>query len=397
MKDLDTEKTEPVGSIKEAIVAGVSVDLFSLKPKKSYSMAGQDYSGQNYFGVLVRVRTEEGAEGLGEVFVTPGWYGPDSPLSYVYLISQVFTPVLIGKSVFNTAELVQRMDRLWMGNLWSKAALETALYDAAAKTLGVPLADLLGGRSRERFPLVGGVGEDTPEEMAHSAREYVDRGFKTIKLKIGSIADPDLDVARVRLVREEIGPHVVLRVDANGVYGSDVRGAVKLIRKIEAFDLDHVEQPLSHRQFRGMARVREAIDVPLMADESVHTLEDAHRVIDAGAADIVKLKMAKNGGYRKCSELISACVEAGLRIELGNGIQSSIASFHELTLACSNPNVMPAGEFPGPDKLVSDIADHPLQIEDGDALLPIAPGIGTELCEESFQACRIDLTALAKG
>jgi muconate cycloisomerase len=380
-----------------AQIASVQADIFKIAPKKTYSMGGHDYTGMDYHGVLVRVRTEDGVEGLGEVFVTPGWYGPDTPLSYFYLITQVFGPAIVGESVFNTAKISQLMDRLWMGNLWSKAALETALYDAAAKTVGRPLVDLLGGKVRDRFPLVGGIGEDTPDGMAQSAREYVERGFGTVKLKLGAVDEPALDVARVRLVREEVGPGIVLRVDVNGAYQADVRGAINLIRKIECFDLDHVEQPLAAQYIDGMARVRDAIDSRLMADECVHTLDDARRVIDAGAADVIKLKMAKNGGYRKCAEIIALCAQAGIPIELGNGLQSSVASLHELALACSNPNVHPAGEFPGPDKLVSDIVHNPLQIVDGDAVLSDKAGIGSELDYEAFAACRLDLARLVQS
>lgn len=287
-------------STSAAIISSVHVDMIRIAPKKSYSMGGHDYTGMNYHGILVRVRTEDGVEGLGEVFVTPGWYGADTPLSYIYLLNKQFGPAAVGQSVFDIAKLVAKMDQLWMGNYWSKAALEFALYDAAAKTIGRPLIDLLGGKVRDRFPLVGGIGEDSPEGMAESAREYVNRGFGTVKLKIGAVDDPDLDVARVRVVREEVGPDVVVRVDANGVYGSDVRGAVKLIKRLEAYDIEHIEhiehieQPLAGDQISGMASIRDAI-------------------------------------------------------ELGNGIQTSVASLHELALACSNPAICPAGEFPGPD------------------------------------------------
>jgi muconate cycloisomerase len=381
-------------SASAAIVSSVYADIVKVAPKKTYSMGGHDYTGVSYHGILVRVRTEDGVEGLGEVFMTPGWYGADTPLSYIYLLNKQFGPAAVGQSVFDIAKLVAKMDQLWMGNYWSKAALEFALYDAAAKTIGRPLVDLLGGKVRDRFPLVGGIGEDSPEDMAQSAREYVNRGFGTVKLKIGAVNDPDLDVARVRVVREEVGPDVVVRVDANGVYGSDVRGAVKLIKRLEAYDIEHIEQPLAGDQIAGMARIRDAIDTRLMADESVHTLADAQRVIEAGAADVIKLKTAKHGGHRKCAEIIALCNAAGITVELGNGLQTSVAALHELALACSNPAISPAGEFPGPDKLVSDILVNPMRIEDGDAVLHDAPGIGSELDYAAFEACRVDLTKL---
>lgn len=375
-----------------AMIASVYADVVQIPLKKTYSMGGQDYSGWDYYGLVVRVRTEDGVEGVGEVFVTPGWYGPDTPGSCQFLIERVYGPAMIGESVFDTAKLMHKMDQLWMHNLWSKAVLEQALFDAAAKTINRPLVDLMGGKVRDRFPLVGGIGTDSPEAMAASAREFVDRGFGTIKLKIGDASKKvDMDVARVRLVREEVGPDIVIRTDANGVFGTDVQAAIKLARALEPFDLDHLEQPLAADCIQGMARVRESIDIPLMADESVHSLRDAIAVVQAGAADVVKLKMAKNGGYQKCRDIITLCTSAGISIELGNGLQTSAASLHELCLACVNPLVQPAGEFTGPDKLVSDILHKPMQIVDGDAILPTGPGIGSGLDYDAFNACRIEI------
>jgi muconate cycloisomerase len=383
------------GSNSAGVIASVHVDIIKIAPKKTYSMGGQDFSGMDYHGLLVRVRTEDGVEGVGEVFLTPGWYGPDTPLGMVFLVKGVFGPAMVGESVFNVAKIEQMMDTLWtMGNRWTKAALEMAVYDAAAKTLGRPLVDLIGGKVHDSFPVVGGIGTDTPEGMAASAREYVDRGFKTIKLKIGDPTNLAFDVERVRLVREEVGPNIIIRVDANSVFDTDVRASISLARQLEPFNLDHIEQPLAGWNIDGMARVRDAIDIPLMADESLHSLDDARRIIQAGAADVVKLKIAKNGGYRKCQEIIALCKSAGVRVEMGNGINTSAASLHELMLACSNPAICPAGEFPGPDKLVSDVMLEPMKITNGEAILPTGPGIGSDLDYEAFNACRIDIKNL---
>lgn len=382
-------------AMNAGIIASVHFDFVQIAPKKSYSMGGQDYSGMKYRGAVVRVRTEDGIEGVGEVFLTPGWYGPDTPASMPYLINTVFAPAIIGESVFNTAKILQKMDQLWrLGNNWSKALLEIAVFDAAGKTLGRPVADLLGGQVRDRFPLVGGIGTDTPEGMAKSAREYVDRGFKTIKVKIGERGNPDLDIARIREVREEVGPDIIIRTDANQVF--EVREAISLIRKIERYDLDHVEQPVKDWDIEGMARIRNAIDVPLMADESVHSARDALRVIEAGAADVIKLKIAKSGGYQKCRNIIAICEAAGVGVVVGNGIQTSAASLAELSLCCASPFVHPAGEFPGPDKLTSDILVKNMEIVDGDAILPQGPGIGSDLDYDAFNACRMDWKELMR-
>ncbi len=370
------------------IIVSMHADLINVPLKKDYSMGGMDYSNVDYAGMVVRVRTEDGVEGVGEVFITSSWYGPESDASIWYLVNNVFNPIMVGESVFCIAKIVQKMDEARMNNFWAKTAVELALHDAASKTLNRPLIDLIGGKARDRFPVVGGIGTGTPDEMAETAREYVDRGFTSIKIKIGERANPALDVDRLRVVREEVGSDIKLTADANTVF--DVLTSIPLIRKMEPYDLAYIEQPIPAWDIEGMATIRQAIDTPLMADESVHTARDAINVIKARAADLIKIKIAKCGGYRRAQEIITVSELFGIGIVVGNGKGTSAASLHELNLVCATPSLHLAGEFPGPDKLVSDIMMDPMLFVEGDAILPTGPGIGSEIDYEKFNACRID-------
>jgi L-alanine-DL-glutamate epimerase-like enolase superfamily enzyme len=219
--------------------------------------------------------------------------------------------------------------------------------------------------------------------MASQAVEFTHRGFKTIKLKIGARGNPQLDVDRVRVVRDAIGPEPKLRLDANGVF--DTPEAIALIRKLEAFDLDHVEQPVPGHRIDQMAEIRQQIGVRLMADESVHSVDDALRVVTARAADVVKLKIVKCGGFRRSRRIAELCAAAGIDVVVGQGISTSLQALAELHLACSTSAISPAGEFIGPDKLSADIADTPLVLEDGAALLPSGPGLGSGLDHQALE------------
>lgn len=106
-------------------ITGIDVDIVKIAPKRTYSMGGQDFSGMKYHGLVVRVQTEAGIEGLGEVFITPGWYGPDSPGAHLWVLKQGFAPAIIGSNVFDTSSHIAKMDELYMANYWTKAALET--------------------------------------------------------------------------------------------------------------------------------------------------------------------------------------------------------------------------------------------------------------------------------
>jgi muconate cycloisomerase len=281
-----------------------------------------------------------------------------------------------------------------MGNNWSKSLIDNALHDAAAKTLNRPITEIIGGTVRTSFPISAGIGTESPEAMAKSALEYVQKGFKTIKLKIGEVDNIQLDIDRVKEVRAAVGDNILIRVDANGVYS--VPQAIKVINKMEKYDLDHVEQPVADRNFEGMAQIRSKICTPLMADESVHTLKDAYDIIKLGAADVIKLKMVKNGGYRRCQEIAALCHSEGIEVVLGNGYNSSAAAIAELSLACSSNHISPAGEFCGPDKLTSDILLNPMVVENGNAILPKGAGIGSDIDYEVFNKSILDPKYLIK-
>ncbi len=367
----------------------IEVSVVRIKAKRAYRMAGMETGGSDYFGIVTELTTRDGVCGVSEIFITPGWYAPDTPAGILGVIKMFFAPAMVGRSVFDTEAINVELDNLWMGNLFAKAAIDMAVHDAAAKTLGRPLCDLIGGRVRDRFEVVGGIGLETPESMASQAAEFKDRGFQTIKLKIGAPEDLRLDVNRVEAVREAVGPELKIRIDANGVF--DAPDAIALIHRLEAFDLDHVEQPVPAHQIDAMADIRQAIGVRLMADESVHSVDDALRVVTAKAADVVKIKIAKCGGFRRSQRIADLCAAAGVEVVVGQGIGTSLQALAELHLACATSAIAPAGEFIGPDKLADDIADVPMVLDGGVAPLPTEPGLGTGLDREALEQCKLSI------
>lgn len=373
-------------------IADVSASIIRIAAKIPYRMGPMEGGGEEYFGLIVTVTTDQGVKGSGEVFLTPGWYAPDTPMGMIGIVDRTFKPVLKGVCVMDTERVVALMDKAWeLGNLFAKSAVEMAVHDAAARSIGRSVCDLMGGRVRDRFALSGGVGHDTPDGMAATAKALVDRGFKTIKLKIGAKTDPEFDVIRVRTVREEIGPDIKLRLDGNGVF--TVPEAIRLIRKLEPYDLEHVEQPVPGWNVDGMAEIRSKIGAPLMADESVHSVQDAMRVVKAGAADAVKIKIAKTGGYRRSQQIAAICSSAGIDVLIGQGMGTSLQALAELHFACSHAAVKPAAEFIGSDKLTDDILKTPMVIEDGHAVLPTGPGCGIEVDERKLDSLCVSFAA----
>lgn len=372
------------------VIKSIEPQIVRIPTKSNYRMAGMESGGDASFALLVRLETDDGIVGWGETFLTPGWYAADTPAGMVWIIKTIFAPQLKGVSVFDIETVEQRMHKAWqLGNLFAKSALEIAVRDAAARKLEIPLHALLGGAYRDRFAVSAGIGTDTPELMAKSAVQYKDRGFSTIKLKIGTPDELDMDVARVKEVRDAVGPDIAVRLDGNGVYS--IPQAIRLCREIDRYDIEHIEQPVAGDNIKGMAEIRQAIGIPLMADESVHDMKDALSIIEHRAADVIKLKVSKCGGLGPSRRIASVCHAAGIEVTLGNGLNTSVLATAELQLACSCAAIMPAGEFIGPDKLVEDIVETPMTIENGEALLPKSPGLGVEISQDRLKKYAVSL------
>lgn len=267
--------------------------------------------------LIVEVRDSDGHRGFGE--------GPQvlqvtgaSVEGSAACVEQVLGPLLTGRDPDDLLANCRLVRRAVAGNEAAKAALDTALHDLAAHRLGVPLARLLGG-STSRVPTDVTLSADAARDTA-AAR--VADGFTVLKVKVG--ADPSTDVARVRAVREAAGPDVTIRVDAN--QGWTPRQAVDVIRALhaQALDVELVEQPVPAWDLDGMAWVRDRVDLPILADESVYGVRDLIEVIRRGAADLVNVKLAKCGGLAAGRTLLQIAEEHGVGTMVGSMMEGPI-------------------------------------------------------------------------
>jgi L-alanine-DL-glutamate epimerase-like enolase superfamily enzyme len=325
--------------------------------------------------VLLRVLTSEpGLEGNAEVVCAPPGKPEELPGEIADAVGRVVAPAVAGLAVTDRALVMARVEGALKGRIWTKAALNNALYDLQGKTLGVPVVDLLGGRLTDRIPVIGPVvGIAAPDEMARRGAALAAEGFRTLKLKVGETVERD--VARVRAVREAVGPGVALRVDANDHYRPS--DAIRLIRAIEPFGPEHVEQPVARGDLLGMAEVRRGVGVPVMTDDMVGTPMDAMTVIRLGAADRVKVKVTKHGldGARLILGMLEA---AGMVGVLGHVVESGLAAAAEAHLALAARNVALPHEIGSlaPLGAAADLVTADLRPSGGQMPLPEGPGLG---------------------
>ncbi len=337
--------------------------------------------------LLVRVHTDAGVSGVGEVSCTPRWSGEDQ-VTAAHFINDCLAPLLVGENPIEVERLTEKMRRPVYGNYFTKSGLEMALWDIAGKSAGKPLFELLGGKVREFVTTKWSVSGVEPEKAAEIARWAIAQGFKAMKVKVG--IEPEQDVARVKAVREAIGAGIKLGVDANG--GWSVDAAVKTIPRLCEFGIYFAEQPVAPEDVAHMADVRRQIRVPVVADESMYTMQDALTLVRLGACDVFSVYVGKAGGIALARKIAQFAKTAGIKCTVGSNLELGVGSAAMVHLALSTSGIY-AEEFPcdiiGPFYYEDDIVKEPLPIKPGQAWPNAKPGLGVELDEAKVERYRV--------
>ena len=339
--------------------------------------------------VLVKVGTDEGLVGVGEVSCTPRWSGEDAVIAQ-HVITEYFAPALTGEDPRAVQRLTLEMDDVIVGHKFAKAAVEMALWDIIGKSLDAPLHVLLGGALRERVKTKFSISGIEPAASAELAAWAVEQGFTAMKVKVarGSVAD---DLERVAAVRAAIGDDVRLGVDANcGWSRADARAALPgLVDHQIAF----LEQPLGIRDLAGLAELRVASNIPVVADDPIGTAEDALAAVRADAADVLSLYVGMAGGVGPARRAAAVASAAGIGWTVGSNLELGVALAAQMHLAVATPGL--ADETVPCDLLSSFYYDElllaePLPVGPGWASPPTGPGLGVELDDEQVNRYRVD-------
>jgi L-alanine-DL-glutamate epimerase-like enolase superfamily enzyme len=342
--------------------------------------------------VLVKIYAD-GVVGYGQIRpITPGHFLPDTVHSMVGAITEIYGPRLIGRELFDIEAVWSMFDRALPGNVNARAALDHALHDALGKALGVPVYNLLGGLCQPRIPLEWSVSmaDDTATMIKDAMRAVEEFGISVLCLKAGDRRGWKQDVENFIAVRRALGDGVQIGVDPNCRWS--VPDAKRAILTMAEHRLDYIEQPIERRDFAGLAAVRQmAQGIPLMADESLMSLQDAFDLARHQAVDVFCIKLYKLGGLRQSKKVAAVAEAADILVNIGG-----LAAFCQLEAAAgahfyaSSPaeRVMPAGEFIfglgviGPDPLVP---ETDFRIDDGHVVPPHRPGLGITVDEAALE------------
>jgi len=328
--------------------------------------------------ILLEVDTDEGVTGIGEAAAYPS-------ADIVLAVLRSLEDLVLGEDPMRIERLSKRIELVgtWHHVKASSpaiAAVEMACWDIVGKVCGQPLVNLFGGRVRDEVEFFYYLSQQSPEQMAADAAHGVGEGFRTFYLKVGS-DDPALDIARVEAVRDGAGADALIRVDANESWSSGA--AIRIIKQMEPFGLELVEQPVSGRHLQEMAYVRSRVDTPILANEASWTRYDQLEVIRHGAADAVSLDNQMDGGLLNLKRGAGLCEVAGLPALKHSLGELGVAVSAALHVLASTPNFLPAHQSYASFLLDDVLADaSPLPYESGRLRVPTEPGIGVRLDSE---------------
>lgn len=360
-----------------------AIPIKSLPPKPRMSSLG--LSAEFDYGIVI-VRTDTGLEGVGEISML--WDGTGQRACFD--VNRLLAPVVVGEDPFRIVGILARMDKAIQFSRASntaKAAIEMALFDIIGKALNAPVYNLLGGKARERVPLSMSVFMDRTEAMVAQALDYVARGFKTVKIKIGM--NPAGDLEALREIRAAVGPDIRIRVDANMGWRSP-KEAIALIRKMEPYGVHSVEQPMSPDRLEDIAEIRRQVATPIMLDESVWHPEDAARALRANAVDIFNVYVSESGGLYKSSTIFRMAEAFGVDATIGSMPELGIGTAAQIHLGVSVPQFNCPGDVCGFLYHKDDLILETLRVEDGYAYPPEGPGLGVTLDYDKLQELRTD-------
>jgi len=331
---------------------------------------------ENLESIVVCVGSDTGLTGYGETAPTEAITGESREhiLEGLVLLRQE----LAGKEMADFDGLIEQIKTLLPDHPNARSAMEIALYDLAAQDAGVPLVEYLGG---EIVPLETGITISLGETdaMVEQARQAVADGFSSLKIKLG--ADPDEDIERVTAIHEALGDRVHLKLDANQGWRADE--AIGFLQELgrRGIPTELIEQPLPRDDLAGLAEVRRHSAIPILVDESVFTLEDAVRVLEAEAADRINIKLDKCGGISEALAIADLCTERGVKCMMGCMLEGAVSVGAAAHVAAARPETITMIDLDAPLLCAEKPVEGGVVFGVPDIVIPRRAGLGIERIE----------------
>ena len=350
-------------------ITGVDIYAFDIPLKEPFKISIGTVTAAN--DVLVMIRTDAGISGLGEASPFAPITGETQEMNLA--AAKGLREIVLGKSPLAIEGFVREFGPFMHSNPSAVAAFDTALYDILGKAAGLPLYRLFGG-DRPVFGTDITTDLDEPEKMAAKAKEFIDRGFGTIKIKVGQ--GQEIDLRRLEAIRKAIGYEPKIRIDANQGWTPPL--AIDTLKKMEKFQVEFVEQPVLASDVAGLKAVHTASPIPVMADEALFYPADAIKLIKAEACAYFNIKLMKAGGILNMMKIAHVADAANMLCMVGCMVESRLALTAGAHVVAANRNIVFA-DLDGHFSHTVDPVVGGMVFEKGQITVPELPGIGADV------------------
>lgn len=322
--------------------------------------------------IVVCVHTDTGHVGYGEAPATAVITG-DTHGSIIEAIDKFIAPRVIGQEVANLNRITGLIQGALERNTSAKAAVEIAVYDLFGQLYGVPLYKILGGGD----PVITTditISVDYIDKMVADSISAVDRGFESLKIKVGK--DIGVDIERTKAIHAAVEGRALLRLDAN--QGWTAKQAVFALQTLEnaGVKLELVEQPVKAHDLEGLRYVTQRVHTPVMADESVFGPMEVIELIRMRAADIVNIKLMKTGGISNAIRIADIASLYGVECMIGCMLESSISVAAAVHLAVAKADAITKVDLDGPSLCAWNPVDGGVIFNESEISVTDAPGLG---------------------
>ena len=321
--------------------------------------------------VIVEIHTDDGRVGFGEAPPTGPITG-DTTLAIIGAIQDHIAKSIIGMDVDDFEDVLQKVQKSIVGNTSAKAAVDMALWDLYGQKYGIPVYKLMGG-ARKNIVTDITISVNDPETMVQDALIALNRGYDCLKMKVG--VNPEMDVARLKAVRQAVGNDITIRIDANQAWSP--KQAVKILNAMQeqGLQIELVEQPVPAHDLEGMKYVTERSYVPVLADESLYSPADAATILRMGAADLLNIKLMKCGGLYNALKICTMAEVYGVECMIGCMLEAKISVNAAVHLACAK-KVITKVDLDGPVLCREDPILGGAVFNEKDITVSDAPGLG---------------------
>ena len=333
--------------------------------------------------MLVRVESNDGAEGWGECTAGEGPFYSDEWTDSAWVTLEKFlAPLIVASEPAAAAADVFSLFRQVRGHRMAKAAIETACWDLEAKSKGLPLWKLLGGTKPEISCGVSIGIQDSVAILLEKIQKEVEAGYQRIKIKI----KPGWDASVIKAVRQQF-PDIGLVGDANSAY---TLADAPLFRELDQFNLMMFEQPLAHDDIFDHATLQRQIKTPICLDESIHSAEAAGHAINMGSCGIVNLKLGRVGGHSEAQRVENVCRERGVPVWCGGMLESGIGRAHNIAMSTLAGFTLPGDVSASARYWANDIIEPAVTVSSrGTIQVPTAPGLGFAVNLERIESLTV--------